>query len=305
MSFTEVWNSAYENIPADNNNISLGAGDIRDLKENIRERANIDHSWGDANDSGKHLQSTYQAALATPSTPAGSDGCVWAQQVSGNTELFYRDSNGNVIQLTKLGNVNVTAFPSGTAMLFCNASPPPGWTQDFAVNDFMVRITNGAGGGGGGSWTITGTSVATSVSTNTSVGAPSISGTVSTSVSDGGSSVSGTVANHTLAVTELPAHTHNLTDLPGQTTIAATNSGPQQVNIAGTHASTTDNGTGGGGAHNHGWSGSLSLVLNASSTPSLVASAPGASSASSASSSFSNDGSWRPQYLNHILAVKN
>jgi hypothetical protein len=304
MSFTEVWNSAYENIPADNNNISLGAGVIRDFKENVRERANIDHSWGDANDSGKHLQSTYQASAGTPGTPSGSDGCVWAEQVSGNTELFYRDSNGNVIQLTKLGNVNVTVFPTGTQMLFCNVSPPPGWTVA-NVNDFMVRIVNSVGGGTGGSWSITGTSVATSVSTNTSVAAPSISGTVSTSVSDGGSSVSGTVANHTLTVGELPAHTHGLTDLPGQTTIAATNSGPQQVNIAGTHSATTDNGTGGGGAHNHGWSGSLSLVLNASSTPSLVASAPGASSASSASSSFSNDGSWRPQFLNHILAAKN
>jgi hypothetical protein len=305
MSFTDVWNSAYENIPADNNNISLGAGDIRDLKENIRERANIDHSWGDANDSGKHLQSTYQAALATPGTPAGSDGCVWAQQVSGNTELFYRDSNGDVIQLTKLGNVNVTAFPSGTQMVFNNASPPPGWTQNVGFNDQMLRTTNGAAGGTGGGWTITGTAVATSVTTNTSVAAPNVGGTISTSVSDGGSSVNGTVANHTLAVTEIPAHTHGLVDLPGTTTISATNSGPQQVNIAGTHSSTTDNGTGGGGAHNHGWSGSLSLVLNASSTPSLTASAPLASSASSASSSFSNDGSWRPTYVNIMMASKN
>src|SRR5215469_9795478 len=194
MSFADIWNLAYEGVPADNENISLGASRIRDLKENVRQRANIDHSWGDANDSGKHLQVTLALSAGTPPTPTGTDGCVWSQQVSGNTELFWRDQAGHILQLTKSGAINVTTFASGTLLPFPMASPPAGWTQSSAFNDQLLRfVGSGAGGGTGGSWTISGTSVSTSVSSSAST-------SVTTSTTDGGSSVSGTVAGHTLSV---------------------------------------------------------------------------------------------------------
>ena len=51
------------------------------------------------------------------------------------------------------------AFPSGTKMLFMQATAPLGWTQDTDVNDKVIRVVSGSGGGTGGSWTISGLSV--------------------------------------------------------------------------------------------------------------------------------------------------
>ena len=45
---------------------------------------------------------------------------------------------------------SVTFFPSGTKLVFYQAAPPPGWTQDAAHNDKALRVVSGAGGGNGG-----------------------------------------------------------------------------------------------------------------------------------------------------------
>jgi hypothetical protein len=42
------------------------------------------------------------------------------------------------------------AFPSGTAMLFYQASAPVGWTQITTQNDKALRVVSGTGGGSGG-----------------------------------------------------------------------------------------------------------------------------------------------------------
>ena len=44
-----------------------------------------------------------------------------------------------------------TAFPTGTKIVFAQASVPPGYTQDTTNNDCMLRLVNTAGGGIGGS----------------------------------------------------------------------------------------------------------------------------------------------------------
>ncbi|MHB1933627.1 MAG: hypothetical protein ACYCR5_04495 [Leptospirillum sp.] len=58
----------------------------------------------------------------------------------------------NVIGMAPGGSPNVDvkmyAFPSGTRMLFQQATVPPGWTQDTTVqNDSLLRVVDGAGGG--------------------------------------------------------------------------------------------------------------------------------------------------------------
>ncbi|RJP77999.1 MAG: hypothetical protein C4524_07375, partial [Candidatus Zixiibacteriota bacterium] len=47
-----------------------------------------------------------------------------------------------------------TLIPAGTKMLFLQPAAPPGWTQDPAVNDRVLRLVSGAGGGTGGDWTM-------------------------------------------------------------------------------------------------------------------------------------------------------
>jgi hypothetical protein len=298
MAFEDTWNTAYEGLPADNENINLGAGRIRDLKTNIRERANIDHSWGDADDNGKHLQVTLMAASGVPGTPSGTDGCVFTQVVGSNTELFYLDSEGNQVQLTSTGTVE--AFPSGTTLPFYQAGPPAGWTQQ-NINDVMLRIVNSTGGGSGGSWSISGVTINTSVNTN--VNAPSVSTTVNTSVStsDNGSSVSGTVAGHSLQVSETPSLSVTL-PLANSSAAAQGGSGSSVFAVAGSTGFST---SGSGNPHSHSWSGSLSLNLSSSASSSATSTASSPSASSTANSTFSNDASWRPSYINCVLAKKN
>ena len=67
-------------------------------------------------------------------------------------------------------------FPSGTKMLFAQASAPTGWTKVTDWDDRVIRIVSGDGGGTGGSWTISGGSI--------------------------------TIDGHTLTIDEIPSHTH-------------------------------------------------------------------------------------------------
>lgn len=54
MAFTRDWDVAYEGTPADGSLAKLLGQRIRDLKLDIRERLELEHSFGDANDLGRH-----------------------------------------------------------------------------------------------------------------------------------------------------------------------------------------------------------------------------------------------------------
>lgn len=310
MAFTDTWNLAYEGLPPDNENINLGAGRIRDLKLSIRERLIVNHSWaGDAND-GKHVQVELMAQGADPATVA-AEGWLYTKTVLANVELFYKDSSGAVLQLTSVGKVNVTPFPSGTKLLFPQATVPTGWTQDADVTDVLPRVVSGAGGGAtGGSWTISGCSVATTVTTttttNTTTATTTTTGTTTnTTVSDNGSVV--TVAAHALTVAELPAMAYNTVVPLGNSSVGVAAGVGFSVASAGS-TSFGSNVQGSNNAHNHvGSSLSLSLLgssLSTSTSSSTSTSTSNSSSASSATSTPSFDGTWRPAYLNVIKGNK-
>ena len=72
-AFTANWNSSYEAVPADGDNLSQGAGKIRDFKTDTRERIDIDHYMDEAGtqaDHGQHRQVNFQAPIGTPSNAA-------------------------------------------------------------------------------------------------------------------------------------------------------------------------------------------------------------------------------------------
>ncbi len=64
---------------------------------------------------------------------------LWMNAADNNTTN--PDSSGT--------NWSAATFPSGTTMLFFQASAPPGWTQvtTSALNDSLLRIVTGVGGG--------------------------------------------------------------------------------------------------------------------------------------------------------------
>lgn len=170
-AFSEPWDASFEAVPADNEVIKNGAGEIRALKRDVREREAVDHSWaGDAND-GKHLHATLRAQGGDP-TLDPTDGSIYTKVISGTTEAFYKDSNNRVIQLTSNGVLNVPALPPTLPQLIATGGATASPNIDFvnllsaSFTSFELRfsqlvpITNGVnanllfGTGGGPIWQI-------------------------------------------------------------------------------------------------------------------------------------------------------
>lgn len=75
---------------------------------------------------------------------------------------------------------------------------------------------------------------------------------------------SGTVANHTLTVSQIPSHTHTHPGHQQEQGIRhrdGTDRIPQRGDQGGASGTFTFGSTGGGGAHNHGWTGSSMSIL--------------------------------------------
>ncbi len=158
-------------------------------------------------------------------------------------------SSSERYHLTASQYTNLVGFPSGTRLIFPQASAPTGWTQITTINDRVIRVTNGSGGGTGGSWTISGLS---------------------------GGSHTHTTAGHTLTISEIPSHTHSIS-----TTLVRRAGNANYIGGAYEGSNWTGNtdATGGGAAHDHGNTGSSTTTVN-------------------------SDSSWRPAYLDVIVAEK-
>lgn len=155
MAHSRTWDSSYEADPADSDQASGGALDIRNTRIDTRERLVYDHSWAGDDDDGFHKKVTFVDPLGAKPTQADDQSYLYTKDVSGTSELFYEDEAGNEVQLTQAGAVQ--AFPSGTKMIFYQATAPTGWTIDAAVDERMVYIDKDNGG------TLAGTSSAISM----------------------------------------------------------------------------------------------------------------------------------------------
>jgi|SRR3989344_444159 len=153
-------------------------------------------------------------------------------------------------------------FPSGTSIVFFQASCPSGWTQNTSYNDRVMMITSGAGGGQGGSWAISGLSSA-----------------------NGG-------VDHTHGT---PNHSHNLAE------IAETQYFQDGIVTFGAAVYRDGN--------------DLKLVSTSMGNPATIyrlkvytntsgSGTTGGASATQHTHTISQDGGWRPSYLNAIICVK-
>jgi hypothetical protein len=166
MAHTNTWNAANEASPADSDNVSEGAGKIRTLKLDIRERIAKDHYMAIAGtdaDHGEHSKITLQAPLGADPSNVADKGFLYTKDVSAKVELFWEDEDGNVLQLTNQGQSDI---PSGEIIVFDKDTVVIGYTLKTDKDDMLLFITKGsvAGGetGGGdhstGSWTLSGIS---------------------------------------------------------------------------------------------------------------------------------------------------
>ncbi len=215
MTHATEWGDAFEALPTDDNYGYEIDNYIRELKVSTRERIAVDHEMKvSTTHDGKHKKVTFRKQTANPTTGT-EEGFLFTKDVSDKIELFWKDEDGNVVQLTSAGKI--LSFPSGTEMVFYQDTAPTGWTINNVVNDKLLIVSKGSAAGGetGGTDHPTGT---------------------------------WTQPNHTLTTDEIPAHTHSIAGYNGS-------GGERYAYEAGsgTPISTDSTGSaGGGGAHNHG-----------------------------------------------------
>jgi len=164
MAYTETWNAAFEASPANSDAASQGAGKIRNLKTDIRERVAKDHYMdvaGTDADHGEHVKCTLRAT--SDPTAVAAKGFLYTKDAgAGAIELYYRDAAGNITKITAAGILNsIRDIPSGETILFEKNTAVSGYTLLTDKNDMQVYITSGSGAGGetgatdksGGTWT--------------------------------------------------------------------------------------------------------------------------------------------------------
>lgn len=131
--------------------------------------------------------------------------------------------------------------PQSSVSIFFMSAAPTGWSKVTTHSDKTLRVVSGTGAGSGGS-TAFSTIFPNSLTPITVPNVP----------------MSGTVSPTTLAENQLPSHAHGnggaIGLSPGGGDVAA--AGGWSRNSPGTAN------TGGGGEHNHGWSGSASFSTN-------------------------------------------
>lgn len=143
-------------------------------------------------------------------------------------------STGITFSDTTQLNSKYGIVPQTSVSVFFQANAPTGWTKSTTHNDKTLRVVSGTGGGSGGS---------TAFST--------IFPTSLTTVSQANVPMTGTVGNYTLAIADLPGHTH-----PNGGFTGLTPGGGDVSSAAGwTRSAPATGPTGGGGAHAHPWSG--------------------------------------------------
>jgi hypothetical protein len=115
-------------------------------------------------------------------------------------------------------------LPTGTAMLFAQTSAPTGWTKSTTHNNKALRVVSGTASSGG---------------------------SVAFTTAFASQAVAGTVGGTTLTTAQIPSHTHTYPN--GSTTASYKvdgNTGPN-----GYFASGSTDATGGGGSHDHSFTG--------------------------------------------------
>ena len=148
---------------------------------------------------------------------------------------------------TSLNAVLQAIFPTGTAMLFAQTAAPTGWTKSTTHDNKALRVVSGAAGSGG------------TVAFTTAFASKPVSGTNSsttatnnaTTATNNATTAGGTVNNTTLTTTQIPSHTHSISNSADTGTATNSKAGDGQAPFSNFNTGAT----GGSGAHNHTFSG--------------------------------------------------
>lgn len=236
--------------PVGSDLLSLGDDKIREFKLAMREALRAGEVAGDDIEGVEAIFPGSSPSTAPVYRYRGLKGTT-AERPTAGQYGFYYDTTRNVLQRdngTSWDDIG-TVIPSGTKMVFYQASAPTGWTA-VAVNDKFLRVVTSGGTGG------------------------STGGTMAASTDLAHTHTTG---NFTLTSAEIPSHTHRL--LAGQNASsgwgseeygdgasigasgarAGTGGSAYYASTPGGSGSASIEATGSGGAHNHGTSGSTAI----------------------------------------------
>jgi hypothetical protein len=111
MSFTDIWDSTFENKPDDNNYVYEVDNYIRRVQLAVRERMQVDHIWMIGNTDGGHNKLSLAIQTGKPTAAAGY-GFVYTKDIGGGVvELFWEDALGNEKQMTSGGRLTASFDP--------------------------------------------------------------------------------------------------------------------------------------------------------------------------------------------------
>lgn len=133
MSLTDVWNEAYPAGSTPGNELDTAI--TQGVKRALRERLQVDHDIR-SNESGAeenliptgtigyHKKVTLTERASDP-TQVANAGILYVKDDAGDTELYYLDDSGNIIQLTADGAlmiggkvVDLTGIASGDSIKY-------------------------------------------------------------------------------------------------------------------------------------------------------------------------------------------
>lgn len=92
--------------PKDTGIVSQFPGNERDARAAARTNFGVDHHETDDADIGKHETVQLLDQGGDPAAASG-EGRAYAKVIDGTVELFYQDSDGNVVQMSKGGVIDV------------------------------------------------------------------------------------------------------------------------------------------------------------------------------------------------------
>jgi hypothetical protein len=117
-------------------------------------------------------------------------------------------------------------IPSGTVMLFVQTAAPTGFTKSTTHNNKALRVVSGTASSGG---------------------------SIAFTTAFASQSVAGTVGNHTLTTAQIPSHNHTISAHTGNNNEAIAR--VMGILRNATNITPSTDSTGGGGSHNHSFSG--------------------------------------------------
>lgn len=126
-------------------------------------------------------------------------------------------------------------IPSGSVMLFQQTAAPTGWTKLTTHDNKALRVVSGTASSGG------------TVAFTTAFASKAVSGTISNTTAGG------TVGATTLTTAQMPSHKHTYT--AGTGIVTATGTAVRLNNLTSTDLSNDTGLTGGGGSHDHSFTG--------------------------------------------------